>query len=280
MATQLREMRAKYSDSHPDVERLTAALADARHRRQQMAASSLSPEPSNGMEQLAAGREVEMRNSAVERLRSELVNLNSGYFVGADLQAPPTLALRDEASAALAHLREQKLVLDLQQKSIEDQLSRQLATPGVDPVVVASSVDGTVWSRDMPTGQTVREGDDLIRIAESNTVLVEAYVDGRYAKQLSIGDRAIVSLSSNQRVTGRIIAIQGPGERKADADAFAIELKAPVEGLYHVAVRIDSSDRGLVHVGQVAKVLFPGPDSSVSYRVYSWVTQTWNNLRF
>ena len=280
MATQLRDMRAKYSDNHPDVQRLSATLADARHRRQQLAASAPAPTPTGGMEQLAAAREVETRSATVERLRAELVNLSSGYFVGVDLQPPPTLTLRDEASASLGRLRDQKLVLDLQQKSIEEQLAKQMATPGVDPVTVASTVDGTVWSRDMPTGQTVREGDDLIRIAESNSLLVEAYVDGRYARQLSIGDRAIVSLSSNQRVTGRIVSIQGPGERKADADAFAIELKAPVEGLYHVAVRLDTSDRGLVRVGQVAKVLFPGPDSSVSYRVYTWVTQVWSDFRF
>jgi len=170
-------------------------------------------------------------------------------------------------------------VLDLQQKSIAGQMAAGMSTTGGEPLLVRSSVDGIVWSRDMPTGQTVREGDDLIRIAEANTLQVEAYVDGRYARQLSIGDRAIVSLSSNQRLTGRIVSIQGPGERKADADAYAIELKAPVEGLYHVAVRLDPADRGIVRVGQVAKVLFPGPDSSVSYRVYSWVTRVWSDSR-
>lgn len=279
MTIQLRDLRAKYSDSHPDVQRLSATLADARNRRQQLVTAAHSAPSEAGTDQLAAARDVESRTATVERLRREVVNLNSGYFVGPDLQAPPTVALRDEATATLARLREQKLVLDLQQKSISEQMGKQMSTTGGESVAVGSSVDGIVWSRDMPTGQTVRQGDDLIRIAETKSLQVEAWVDGRYARKLSIGDRAIVSLSSNRRLEGRILSIQGPGERKADADTYAIELKAPVEGLYHVAVRLDPFDRGTARIGQVAKVLFPGADSSVSYRVYSWVTRIWSDLQ-
>jgi multidrug resistance efflux pump len=274
LETTLIGLRARYSDSYPDIQRITRQLAAAQHERAALAPTGVAPEAAGGSEEQAAGtNEVETRSAAVERLTTQLSNLQANNLVAPDMDGLPSKSERDEAAGDLSHLREQKLVVELQQRVLSDQLA-QLTRSSGEVAVIKSSADGVVWSRDVPPGQTVREGDELVRIAETNSIHVEAYVDSRYAQRLSIGDRALVNLTSvNKRLSGRIALIEAPGQLKAGADDYAIDLKAPTEANYRVVVQLDPADRESVQVGQVAKVLFPGPDSSLTAHVYSWLNR-------
>lgn len=267
-------LQAHYNDTYPDVRRITGQLAAAKRERAALAQTDVASAPADSSEeqQAAAANEVETRTAAVERLSTQLSNLQAGDFVVPDMDGLPK-GERDETAGDLSRLREQKLVVELQRRVLSDQLA-QLTTSSGKVSVIKSSVDGIVWSRDIPSGQSVREGEELVRIAETNSIHVEAYVDSRYSQRLSIGDNALVYLSSvNKRLSGRITLIQAPGQRKAGADNYAIDLKAPTEGDYRVVVQLDPADRESVQVGQVAKVLFPGPDSSLMAHVYFWLSR-------
>jgi multidrug resistance efflux pump len=253
LQTRLIGLQALYNDTHPDIQRITRQLAAAKRERAALAWTGVAPEPAKGSEEQAPeANEVETRRAAVERLTT---NLQANYLAADGL---PLKSERDEAAGDLRHLREQKLVVELQQRVLSDQLA-QLTRSSGGVTVIKSSADGVVWSRDIPSGQTVREGDELVRIAETNSIHVEAYVDSRYGQRLSIGDRALVNLTSvNKRLSGRITLIQAPGQLKAN---------------YRVVVQLDPADRESVQVGQVAQVLFPGPDSSLMAHVYSWLNR-------
>jgi multidrug resistance efflux pump len=274
LETMLIGLQARYNDSYPDIQRITRQLAAAKRERAASAQTGIAPEPAAGSEEQAAGaNEVETRSAAVDRPTTQLSNLQADNLVAPDMGGLPSKSERDEAAGDLSHLREQKLVVDLQQRVLSDQLARLTRSSG-EVTVIKSSADGVVWSRDIPSDQTVREGDELVRIAETNSIHVEAYVDKRYAQRLSIGDRALVNLTNaNKRLSGRITLIQAPGQLKAGADNYAIDLKAPIEANYRVVVQLDPADRESVQVGQVAKVLFPGPDSSLMAHVYSWLSR-------
>ncbi len=274
LETTLIGLRARYTDSHPDIQRTTSQLAAAKRERAELAQTGIAAEPAEGGEEQAAGaNEAETRSAAAERVTTQLSNLQANNLVAPDMDGLPSKSERDEAATDLSHLREQKLVVDLQQRVLSDQLV-QLTRGSPEITVIKSSADGLVWSRDIPSGQTVREGDELVRIAETNSIHVEAYVDGRYAQRLSIGDKALVNLTSvNKRLSGRISFIQVPGQLKAGADNYAIDLNAPTETDYRVVVQLDPADRESVQVGEVAKVLFPGPDSSLMAHVYSWLSR-------
>lgn len=273
----LAELRERYTENHPDVQRARSQIRAVEARRAVVAKSNPAPAPSSGgneLESASLQKEIQSKSAVVERLRVQLGNLQSGYFVGPDQERPPPLAPRDEAAAALSKLREQRLILTLQDKAITQQMGTAPVAPASEITLIRSPVDGIVWSRDVPGGQSVRLGEDLIRIAEAGSVQVEAYLDARYARRLSIGDRALIDLTSvNKRVSGRLISVQAPAQRKADAEPYAIDLKPPVEGLYRVMVQVDPDDRATAKVGQVARVVFPGADGSLIWKIYSAINR-------
>lgn len=273
----LAEARTHYTENNPEVKQLRSQLDALQKRRAAAAAKAPPPAPAptvNADRESSLRQDIESKSGLVERLESQLANLKSGYFIGPEQERPPVAGLRDDAAASLSKLREQKLILDLQQRAISSQLAALPAAVGSSLSTIRSSIRGTVWSRDVPGGQTVKEGEDLIQIAETDSVQVEAYFDSRYAQRLSIGDRALIDLTSvNKRIRGRLISIQAPAQRKGDAEPLAIDLKPPVEGLYRLLVQVDEADRGSAHAGEVARVLFPGPDGSFTSRLYSWITR-------
>lgn len=273
----LAEARTHYTENNPEVRQLRSQLEALQKRRSAAAAKPPQPAPmpvGTAEREAALTQDIESKGALVERLQSQLGNLKSGYFIGPEQERPPVVGLRDEAAASLAKLREQKLILDLQQRATNAQLASLPAASGSTLTTIRSSIQGTVWSRDVPGGQTVKEGEDLIQIAETDSVQVEAYLDSRYAQRLSIGDRALIDLtSSNQRIRGRLISILAPAQRKGDAEPLAIDLKPPVEGLYRAMIQVDPQDRGAAHAGQVARVLFPGPDGSFTARLYAWISR-------
>jgi multidrug resistance efflux pump len=271
----LAELHERYTENHPDIQRVRSQIRAVEARRAAAAKTTPPPQPSGNEVELAAlSKEIASKSGVVERLRGQIANLQSGYFVGPEQERPPQLGLRDEAAAALSKLREQRLILGLQDKAITLQIAGAPVTPASEVTLIRSSVDGIVWSRDVPGGQAVRMGENLIRIAETGSIQAEAYLDARYARRLSIGDRALIDLTSiNKRVSGRLISVQAPAQRKADAEPYAIELKPPVEGLYRVLVQVDPDDRATARVGQVARVLFPGPDGSLIWKLYTAINR-------
>jgi multidrug resistance efflux pump len=271
----LAELRQRYSETYPDIQQVQRELDALQARRTVIAKAPVAPPQPVGVEQQAAlAKEIESKSELVERLKAQLANLQSGYFVGPEQEHPPSMALRDEAAAALGKLKEQRMIASLQEKAADGQLATVVATPADSVTTIRSMVDGVVWSRDIPGGQTARVGEDLIRLAESDSIQVEAYLDSRYAQRLSIGDRALVFLTSeNKSVRGRLVSIQAPAQHKAESENYAIDLKPPVEGLHRVMVQIDPADRQTARVGQVARVLFPGPDGSFLSKIYSWMNR-------
>jgi multidrug resistance efflux pump len=222
-------------------------------------------------------RDYEARKSALEQLRGQAANLKSGYFVGQGVEQPRYLALRDETSAELGKLRRDQEVLRgrlaIADKELQASNAKPYETIAKDMIAVRSPVNGVVWSREVGAGQIVNETDDLFQVADAGSLHVDAWVDRRYAPQLSIGDQALVYLTGNgKQMTSRIVAIQASSRRRLDEFTTAIDLQPPHPDQYRVIIQLDQADRDVTYLGQSAKVMFPGPTASWSAKIYFWMS--------
>lgn len=220
-----------------------------------------------------ARTEAEAAADKVSHLKTELSDVKSGYLLGAGSEPPAFVQDKNNAAAEVARLTEGKSALEAQIADFQNDTSDSVKAAS-KPITVRSPVSGTVWARSAAPAQGVAEGDDLFRVADSDSIHVEVWVDRRYGPQLSIGDVALVYLSGmGKELTGRVISFQGSSRRRLDEEVNAIDLQPVHPDQYHVSIELDPSDRNAAFIGQPAKVIFPGSKGRFRARLYSWLAR-------
>jgi|HubBroStandDraft_6_1064221.scaffolds.fasta_scaffold12991_1 multidrug efflux pump subunit AcrA (membrane-fusion protein) len=217
-----------------------------------------------------AAQEAEVKNSNLADLKRQLSDARSGYTLSAANQ-PQFLSQRDEVDAAVARYQQEQASLNLR-------LTRLGGTVKTDEPQAATLIDspvtGPIWARSVASGQSVSEGDDLFRVADTASIHVEVWLDRRYGPQLSIGDTALVYLNGlGKELSGKVISFQGTSRRRLDEEVNAIDLQPVHPDQYHVTIELDEKDRKILYMGQAAKVLFPGSKSRLTTRFYFWLTR-------
>ncbi len=216
-----------------------------------------------------AKKNLQLQTAEVSRLQRQIRDVQSGYLLDGNSQAPFSIEQRDEAASEADQLREQKQVVDEQLNQLKLAHSERNAV-SLGDVVLRSPVSGPVWARSASPMQSVATGDDLFRVADDASIHVDVWLDRRYGPQLSIGDVALVYLSGlGKKLMGTVIAFQGTSRRRLDEEVNAIDLQPVHPDQYHVTIELAPGDRQSVYIGQAAKVLFPGTKEQPRTRLYS-----------
>jgi len=216
-----------------------------------------------------ANKTLQTQAAEVSRLQRQIHDVNSGYLLDGNSQAPVSIEQRDDAASEADQLRQQKQAVDEQLAQLKlGHSERQTLSTG--QVVLKSPVSGPVWARSASPAQAVAPGEDLFRVADTASIHVEVWLDRRYGPQLSIGDVALVYLSGlGKQLTGRVVAFQGTSRRRLDEEVNAIDLQPVHPDQYHVTIELAPADRQAIYIGQAAKVLFPGSKDQLRAKFYS-----------
>lgn len=219
-----------------------------------------------------AQREAEVKSTALHRVQKQLADAKAGFVMDPSME-PSFMNARDNAAAEVDRSREEKAALDRQLEEPVSETPVVSSKPG-ERTPVVSPVSGVIWARSVATGQSVREGDDLFRIADANSIHVEVWLDRRYGPQLSIGDTALVYLGGlGKELSGRVTSFEGTNRRLLDEQVNAIDLQPVHPDQYHVTIELSPEDRKSIYIGQSAKVLFPGSKHRIRASIYFWLTR-------
>jgi multidrug efflux pump subunit AcrA (membrane-fusion protein) len=217
-----------------------------------------------------AAQDAEVKNSNLADLNRQLSDARSGYTLSAANQ-PQFLSQRDEVDAAVARYQQEQASLNLRLTRLGGTAKTDEPQPAI---LIDSPVTGPIWARSVASGQSVSEGDDLFRVADTASIHVEVWLDRRYGPQLSIGDTALVYLNGlGKELSGKVTSFQGTSRRRLDEEVNAIDLQPVHPDQYHVTIELDEKDRKILYMGQAAKVLFPGSKSRLTTRFYFWLTR-------
>jgi multidrug resistance efflux pump len=259
------DTEARLAQLNLEVTRDTQALAD------HLIPRSMLDEATE--RQARAQSDSQAASSALSHLQKQIGDVRGGYLLGSDSVPPVFLETRDEAAAQVARWTSEKDALEGQIADLRKDETGEVES-AERAVVVRSPVTGAIWSRSVAPAQSVVEGDDLFRIADSGSIHVEVWLDRRYGPQLSIGDVALVYLGGmGKELTGRVISFQGSSRRRLDEEVNAIDLQPVHTDQYHVTIELDPADRNATYIGQAAKVIFPGGKGQLKSRIYSWLAR-------
>ena len=269
---QLREAQRERASANEETRRLEEEVRRDERAQQEHILSALQVAQAQE-KAISSKRAVDEQQGTIDRLKTQIVNIRAGFFVGQDGGQPRYLALRDEAANEVGKLRQQKIVLERRLNALTAQIAA-VPAPSRDVYAIKSPVSGVIWGRAVAAGQTVNEGEDLYRIADAASVHVDVWLDRRYGPQLSIGDSALIYLSGlGKELSGRVTAFQGTSRRRLDEENSSIDLQPVHPDQYRVTIQLSPKDRDASYIGQAAKVLFPGGKASLKGRLYFWLTR-------
>ena len=174
----------------------------------------------------------------------------------------------------------ESLITDLEVKSAE--IRRNLADLDLElskeqarlerlrEAVLESNIDGLVWKVQANAGQFLPMGADVVQIAETSTIAVEAWLHQRYLGDANVGDRAIVYLTGDhQRLEGTVTNVNVQGQVVSDeTTAYALPAESPKS--FKVTIKLDRNFFTVGMIGQRAKVLLCGKNVGVAGSILLW----------
>lgn len=138
---------------------------------------------------------------------------------------------------------------------------------------LVSKVNGIVWDISVADGAYVKNGDSVIGIANTDTLMVESVFHQRYLEDIAIGDHASVLLmGSKKRISGVVsrLMIRDHSQSK-NLNAFSIDELASDE--FKVLISLDSGERHIPIIGQRAKVLISENKNDPMSRMISMINR-------
>ncbi|RIA54984.1 HlyD family secretion protein [Dichotomicrobium thermohalophilum] len=261
------QLRARIEEARARIEAAEAREREAlqAHKRAQKLRSRGVMSAAN-LEEAKSNYEVAVKDTEAVRqkkafLQVELSAARQGTFLGDSYNDAPysqqrikELELRlKRLDAELESLREQKKQLETQLDVERVRLARLSRAELVSPV------NGVVWDFLANSGETVRKGQDLLRVVDCDTVMVTAGVSERLYNGLKRGDAAQFRLRGGERsyqATVTRLAGSGAGGRY---DKLAIAPGPEQLERYDVLLKVPDlnfkRDTGCM-VGRTGRVVF------------------------
>lgn len=214
-------------------------------------------------------QDIEVAKQKVAYLNIELEAARNGTYLGDSYNDAPyslqrirELDLRlSEMDTDLAFVRERQAQV-LSQVS-EERIRLSLLT-GAE---IATSARGIVWDYLANNGETVRKGQDLLRIVDCDTVMVTASVSERLYNRLKTGDAAQFRLLGDEKIYEATIARLAGSGALTRYDKLAIGVTPEHLTRYDVTLSAPAftEDAGVgCAVGRTGRVVFSeGPLSGV-----------------
>ena len=139
---------------------------------------------------------------------------------------------------------------------------------------VASPVSGAVWKRNGEPGQAVKQQENLLEIADRDTIFVEALLPQSHLNAITTGSRAVIRLTDGRVLNGHVRAVRTLGGADTEA-SFAINLPCPDVKQVRVLIDFDPGVRDAALIGRHARVLIvdehPSPCQQAMMWLFGWV---------
>ena len=269
LASGLEEAKARTASARIELD-----AAEQRQKRLSRPNAATSLEKDALQESSARARKnLEKEEAALSRLTGEYAAAKQGVF----LQNEASYARKraDEMEQKIATLRSGlKENAQLQAAAatlIRDEEERVARLTGVD---VVAPVSGTVWRRPGNVGQVVKQNELVYEIADRETIFVEALFHQRYLSSAVVpGARAIVNLTSGQRLCGRVKAIRTLGEADAEA-CYAVNLAGSDVKHVRVLIALDDDCRDAALIGRHVRVLIVSENPGYFEKSVAWLFST------
>ena len=254
-----------------DSARIELEAAEQRHKRLTRSNAVTSIEKDALQEGVSRARKnLEKEEAAKARLEGEHAAARQGVF----LQNEASYARKrvDETEEKIATLRsslkENALLRAAASTLVREEEKRVAQLTGVD---VVSPVSGTVWRRPGNLGQVVKQNELVYEIADRDSIFVEALFHQRYlSSAVAPGARAVVNLTSGQRLGGRVKAVRTLGEADAEA-CYAVNLAGSDVKHVRVMIELDGDCRDASLIGRHARVLIVGENPGTFDRGVAWL---------
>jgi len=192
-------------------------------------------------------------------LKSDLHLAIAGEFTSKNTP-PEQLKLNDVEQAITAITAEKQALLMKSNQLLADVEARTVNLGLVKQNEFTARVNGVLWDIGYADGSYVNNGDSLVAIADTDSLVIECIFHQRYLDNIHIGDFATINLmGSGEKLTGRVkkVLIRDP-VRTSDLNAF--KFNSPENNEFKVMISLDGDQTP--RIGQRAKVVISKNKSS------------------
>jgi len=273
---QLSEQKSKLSDSvHQSllqlrqqtelkINTIETELLSAERKRVQLRSQIQRYEAAN--EEYSEVTEVEAyisnQKNALKLLATELQSAITGEFSSKNTPLEQQ-KLKDLEQATANIATERQALLMKSEQLLKDIEVRTASLDLNKREEFTARVDGVIWDIGYADGSYVQNGDALVAIADTDSLVVECIFHQRYLDSISVGDFASINLmGSNEKMTGKVekVLIRDP-VRSSNLSAF--KFSSPENNEFKVLITIDSNQDSAPRIGQRAKVVISKSKTSL-----------------
>jgi multidrug resistance efflux pump len=212
---------------------------------------------------------VEETEASLAKQEKELQAAEQGFLFQRDAPSFEQRAnqLDSKIPQMEAEIRETDEKLTAAEKELQDEQQRVNRLAEAD---LAAPVSGTVWKRNGELGQVVKQNENLLEIADPNTIFVEALLHQSYLATIAPGSKAVVRLTDGRVLSGRIRAVRTLGGADTEA-SFAVLLPCPDVKQVRVLIDFDPGVRDAALIGRHARVLIVDANPGLMQQAMMWI---------
>ena len=217
-----------------------------------------------------ASKNLEKEEAGLARVSVEYEGAKKGVFLTNEASYAKKRAdeVEQKNTTLRSTLKENAELRAAAYTQIREEEQRLAHWTGID---VTSPVSGTVWRRHGNVGQVVKQNELVYEVADRETIFVEALFHQRYlSSAVAPGAKAIINLTSGQRLCGRVKAIRTLGEADTEA-CYAVNLAGSDVKHVRVLIALDANDRDAALIGRHVRVLIVSEEPGYFARGVAWM---------
>ncbi len=171
-----------------------------------------------------------------------------------------------DAAKEIRKYTQQKRVLENKLSTIKLDIQAQNTRFKSNAAIeISTPVTGLIWRQNVIAGQAVSTGQALAEVADGTTLFIEAYLGRHFLDSLSIGDRAIVYLISDQQFyEGTVERIET--EDTDESSGVAISTAPPNPYMLKLIISIKNEQLPIAKLGELARIMVGNENPSLLER--------------
>ncbi|MGE0412667.1 MAG: HlyD family secretion protein [Verrucomicrobiales bacterium] len=201
--------------------------------------------------------------SAELDLASEEAQL-AAFHQGEGGQISESSARIDAIEVELGKIRVQRLDLQSELGVVENKIAAAKTHHEADLAYeLKTPISGVIWRRHVVNGENLREGQEVVDVADGSSVFVEAFFRQDFMTSIAVGDNATIQLIPEaQVIQGRVVDIQIQDNYTKPPNIIST---TPLDTwMLRVAIEADKADLGTEKIGKLAKVLISKPKANLA----------------
>lgn len=213
---------------------------------------------------------LEAKRHSVDQLARRLSLLKSGQFDPMD--APVAQAKVTTLQVKHEELRQQKKDLLLEAARFDELIATEKEiVASFRSAKIVAPISGVLWAPRVVDGQSVKAGNELLQIADYNSMEIEALLPERYRFDIAIDSTVVIITHDGRHLRG---ILSGPLEQGThNKPDRAVKLSAPAAGYDKMYIKIDATAAPLTP-GQKVKVIVHDSDPGILANTLAWFYET------